>query len=175
MINAVSNSPTPRCHTGSQTIGQSVKSRAITLTVAGSPMAKKRVMVVGETYGNERGGVPIAKAIAKSKAPSGVALRGLLSQPGRCRAQRPGNARRVDLNRNFPGWKRNGRLGFLYYPRSPRAFRPGVQGHVHRYQQDQADRLRHPPPAPRTNGHLRRAFEPGESMTKTDPSWTWPK
>jgi hypothetical protein len=104
-------------HTGVQTIGRSVKGRRITLTVVGSPTAKKRVMVVGEIHGNERGGVPIAKAIAKAKAPAGVAYF-VVSYPnpdGAARNTR-GNARRVDLNRNFPGWKRNGRPGSVYYP-----------------------------------------------------------
>jgi|GEM_PF-3695555 len=122
-LSAFSNAVTVRApvvpgyHTGTQTIGRSVQGRAITLAIVGSPTAKKRVMVIGEIHGNERGGVPIATAIAKSRAPGGVAYF-VIAYPnpdGAARNTR-GNARRVDLNRNYPGWKRNGGPGYVYYP-----------------------------------------------------------
>ena len=74
-------------------------------------------MVIGAVHGNERGGVPIAKAIAKSRAPVGVAYFVVTyPNPDGVALNIRGNAWRVDLNRNFPGWKRNGGPGYVYYP-----------------------------------------------------------
>ena len=115
--NAVTVLGAPGYHTGTQTIGYSVQGRAIALTIVGSPTAKKRVMVISEIHGNERGGAQIAKTLAKSHAPTGVAYF-VVSYPNPDGAvlNTRGNARRVDLNRNFPGWKSDGRPGSAYYP-----------------------------------------------------------
>ena len=107
----------PGYHTGTQTIGYSLQRRAITLTIVGSPTAKKRVMVIGQIHGNERAGAQIARTLAKSRAPAGVAYFVVsYPNPDGAALNTRGNARRVDLNRNFPGWKRNGRPGYVYYP-----------------------------------------------------------
>lgn len=109
--------PASTYHTGIQTIGHSVAGRPIILTVAGSPRAAKRALFFGAIHGNERGGVPVTKALARSRPPAGVAYF-VISYPnpdGAARNTRQ-NLRRVDLNRNFPGWRPNGSPGYVYYP-----------------------------------------------------------
>jgi len=74
-------------------------------------------MFLGAIHGNERGGVPVTKALARSRPPAGVAYF-VISYPnpdGAARNTRQ-NIRGVDLNRNFPGWRRNGSPGGVYYP-----------------------------------------------------------
>lgn len=104
-------------HVGAQTIGYSAQHRPINLTVIGSPTAPKRAMFIGAIHGNERGGVSITNALRISKPPAGVAYF-VISWPnpdGVAHNTRQ-NARAVDLNRNFPGWRPNGRPGNVYYP-----------------------------------------------------------
>jgi murein tripeptide amidase MpaA len=74
-------------------------------------------MFIGAIHGNERGGVPVTKALAKFKPPAGVAYF-VISYPnpdGAARNTRK-NLRGVDLNRNFPGWRPNGSRSNVYYP-----------------------------------------------------------
>jgi hypothetical protein len=104
-------------HTGTQTIGYSVKGRPITLTITGSVTAARRAMFVGAIHGNERGGTPVTKALAVSKPPPGVAYFVIsYPNPDGAAANTRQNARLVDLNLNFPGWKPNGSSGSVYYP-----------------------------------------------------------
>jgi protein MpaA len=74
-------------------------------------------MFIGAIHGNERGGVPVTEALARSRPQAGVAYFSI-SYPnpdGAVRNTRQ-NIRGVDLNRNFPGWRRNGSPGNVYYP-----------------------------------------------------------
>lgn len=109
--------PAPSYRAGTQTIGYSVAGRPITLTVVGKPTAARRAMFIGAIHGNERGGVPVTKALARSRPQADVAYFSI-SYPnpdGAVRNTRQ-NIRGVDLNRNFPGWRRNGSRGSVYYP-----------------------------------------------------------
>lgn len=91
---------------GTQTIGYTFQHRPIILTVVGSPTAAKRALFFGAIHGNERGGVPITNALRVAKPPAGVAYF-IIDYPNYDGAvhNTRGNARGVDLNRNFPGWR----------------------------------------------------------------------
>ena len=82
-------------------LGRSLGGRAITAIETGDP-AGTRVLVVGCIHGNEPGGIAVAHALARL-TPDGVDLWivPVLNPDGRA-ANTRGNARGVDLNRNFP-------------------------------------------------------------------------
>jgi protein MpaA len=105
------------------TIGHSVRGRAIRAYRVGRPDAKRNVLVVGETHGNERAGQAVARQLIRSTPPSGV-LWWVVPQlnPDGAVAGTRQNARGVDLNRNF-GWKwrRLDHRGGLHWS-GPRAF-----------------------------------------------------
>lgn len=103
--------------TGTQIIGYSVQGRSISMTVLGNPAATKRVMFIAAIHGNEKGGVGITRGLATVNPPAGVAYF-IIHSPNSdgYAANTRQNARKVDLNRNFPGWRPNGRPGYVYYP-----------------------------------------------------------
>ncbi|MDX6563051.1 MAG: murein peptide amidase [Gaiellales bacterium] len=84
-------------------LGRSSDGRAIRATEVGDPNGV-RVLVVGCIHGNEPGGIAIARRLERT-APRGVDLWiiTVLNPDGRA-ADTRGNARGVDLNRNFP-WR----------------------------------------------------------------------
>ncbi len=94
-------------------IGRSVQGRAIYAYQRGDPYGPT-VLVVGSIHGNEPGGVAVARRLLKLPAPAGVDLWVILNlnPDGRAAGTR-GNARGVDLNRNFP-WRWRHLSGAFY-------------------------------------------------------------
>ena len=92
-------------------LGRSLRGRPITAVEVGDP-AGKRVLVVGSVHGNEPAGIAVARRL-EQLSPAGVDLWIVrdLNPDGHAAGTR-GNARGVDLNRNFPyRWRR---LGGVY-------------------------------------------------------------
>lgn len=89
-------------------LGKSVQGRAITALETGNPDAKRKLLVIGCTHGDECSGIAIAKTLAHVSVPADVDLwivpnlnpDGYASRP-----RRRTNAHGVDINRNFGvGW-----------------------------------------------------------------------
>ena len=99
-------------------VGRSVRGRPIEAVRVGDPAAVRKALVFGAVHGDETAGVAIARRLERSAAPPGTELWVVrdLNPDGSARRTRQ-NARRVDLNRNFPrGWRRSGRPGERHYP-----------------------------------------------------------
>ena len=98
----------------------SVQDRPIAVHRRGSAEAERRILVVGSVHGEELGGRAITRALLRERAPEGTAIYVVhdLNPDGARRGTR-GNARGVDLNRNFPHrWRRAARGRFWPGPRA---------------------------------------------------------
>ena len=96
----------PRAGAARQLIGHSVDGRPIYVYEIGAPGGSP-VLVVGCIHGNETAGMAITHLLRQVTPPRGVDLwiLPLLNPDGRVRHSH-GNARGVDLNRNFPfAWR----------------------------------------------------------------------
>ena len=95
-------------------VGSSVNGRAIRAVETGDLDAKRRALVVGCIHGNEPAGISVANLLAHAAPPSELDLWIVpVLNPDGVAARTRGNARGVDLNRNFPWrWRR---LGGVFY------------------------------------------------------------
>jgi murein peptide amidase A len=84
-------------------LGHSVQGRPIVASVSGDPDSSLRVLVVGCVHGDEAAGLRVARRLIASPAPRRVELWVVPTlNPDGLAAGTRGNARGVDLNRNFP-------------------------------------------------------------------------
>ncbi|MFA7265154.1 MAG: M14 family zinc carboxypeptidase [Candidatus Nanopelagicales bacterium] len=94
----------------SVTVGKSVKGRTITAVRQGNPSASKILLAVGIIHGNEKAGRRIVDEVRKTPVPETGDVQiwtiRSMNPDGAAKTNRY-NARKVDLNRNFPtDWSR---------------------------------------------------------------------
>ena len=95
-------------------LGYSLDGRPIVAYELGDPASARRVLVVGCVHGNEPAGTAVTTALARRTPPAGVDLWVVPSfNPDGQAADTRGNARGVDLNRNFP-WRWRPLAGVYY-------------------------------------------------------------
>ena len=94
--------------------GHSVDGRPLVAIHRDAPEPALRVLVVGCIHGNETAGIPIARRLAAAAAPRRTELWVVPTiNPDGVAAGTRGNARGVDLNRNFPfDWRHLGGLEY---------------------------------------------------------------
>jgi protein MpaA len=95
-------------------IGHSLRGRPIVATLRGDPQAPERVLVIGCVHGDEPAGMRVARRLLASAPPRHAAIWVVPSlNPDGVAAGTRGNARGVDLNRNFPfAWRPLGGLEY---------------------------------------------------------------
>lgn len=97
----------PSSATTTQTvrIGTSVQGRALVAIHRWAPGATKRVLVIGNMHGDEKAGIRVIDRLKTRTLPANVDLWLIPSiNPDGTRVSTRTNARKVDLNRNFPSY-----------------------------------------------------------------------
>ncbi len=110
-------------------IATSRAGRPIVARLYGDPAGAVRLVVIGQMHGSEPGGRRVVETLARKQIPPGVAL-WLVStvNPDGASARTRGNARGVDLNRNFPTRWQAGRRGSAFWPGPAAASEPETRG-----------------------------------------------
>ena len=105
----VSSGPAASTPPRSVLLGRSVDGRPIEAYEVGDPQSSRRALVVGCIHGDETAGIAVARRL-EHLSPAGLDLWIVpVLNPDGVAAGTRGNARGVDLNRNFPWhWKRLG-------------------------------------------------------------------
>lgn len=95
-------------------IGHSVRDRPIAATLKGDPAAAARLLVIGCVHGNEPAGIRVARRLIAGAPARNAAIWVVPSlNPDGVATGARGNARGVDLNRNFPfDWQPLGGLEY---------------------------------------------------------------
>lgn len=121
----------PQRHT--HFLGHSVRGRPIWAVEIGNPAAPRKVLVVGCIHGNEPAGIAVARRLQTLRPPTGTVLWIVNDlNPDGYAAHTRHNARRVDLNRNFPyNWRPIGSPGSVYYSGPRPASEPETQIAMH--------------------------------------------
>ncbi len=98
-------------------VGKSVKGKSIYAKRQGNPNSPNVLLVLGSMHGDERKGIPVVNRIRAKAIPVDAPYQIwtiLNMNPDGSKVNTRQNARKVDLNRNFPdGWKKSSRG--LYY------------------------------------------------------------
>lgn len=95
--------PAPALAEGREVIGRSVQGHPIVSISTGPAGAAAKVLVIGAVHGDEVAGLRIAQRLVAAGAPPGAQLTVVPTiNPDGFAASTRGNARGVDLNRNFP-------------------------------------------------------------------------
>ncbi len=104
----VAFAPAAAVQTTTRQIGTSVRGRTIWAIHRTTPGATRRIVVIGQVHGNERAGTRVVQRLRIAGLPADVDLWLIpTANPDGLAAGTRTNARKVDLNRNFPyRWRR---------------------------------------------------------------------